>query len=659
MKAITVFISTLLAAVSVADPASTALPLPPHEVLVLKHANVIDGLSARPLRDVTVVVRDGRIESVSRGPTRVPAGARIIDLGGRWLLPGLVDAHVHLRDPGSARAALRSGVTTARSLGVPHFADIDIRQRHRAGESDLPDVVAAGYHVRRRLAPEFFLDAPQLSRLAGGIHGPEDVRQAVRVMAGRGADVIKVMATERAGLTETDPLGRVLTDEELAAAVAEAKSAGLPVAAHAHSDEGARAAVLAGARTIEHGTLAGRRTLALMRKRGACLVPTITFWQDMLDPGGEYDDPKLAARAKEMLPRVRAATALAWKTGVKVAAGSDMRYDASSTRTVAGEVAELVKAGMPPMDAIKAATSAAAGCLGVGGRTGAIRPGLEADLVVFGQDPLADVGVLRNPLMIVNDGQVVSDSLVQQKIDAPTGRTEVRVLSAVGMRQVMSDLGPKFERATGHRLNISYDSGGVIRKRLEGGEPADVVLIPRPGIDRLAAAGKVVAGSATDLATSRVGVAVRKGAPKPDVSTPEAFKRAMLGAKAIACPDPALGGSSGVHLVKVFERLGIAEAVKPRLVLVNTPGRAGTMPGHMVAIGKAEIALHQMQELMAVPGVEIVGPLPGDLQETFVFSAAIVAGAKGAEAAKALVDFLRTSEARAVVKAKGMEPATP
>jgi imidazolonepropionase-like amidohydrolase len=381
--------------------------------LVLSRANVIDGVSARPLRDMTVVVRAGRIESVSRAPVPAPAGAKVIDLGGRWLLPGLIDTHVHLRDLDSARAALRSGVTTARSLGVPHFADIDIRRRHRAGASDLPDVIAAGYHVRRRLAQEFFLDAPQLSRMAGGINGPEDVRRAVRVMAGRGADVIKVMATERAGLTETDPLRRVLTDEELTAAVAEAKSAGIPVAAHAHSDEGARAAVIAGARTIEHGTLLGGETLSLMRKRGICLVPTITFWQDMMDPGGEYDDPKLAARAEEMLPRVREATALAWKIGVVVAAGSDMRYDASSTRALADEIAELVGAGMPPMEAVRAATSAAAGCLGIGGRTGAIRPGLEADMIVVERNPLLDIRVLRNAVMVINDGQIAINGLGQ------------------------------------------------------------------------------------------------------------------------------------------------------------------------------------------------------------------------------------------------------
>ena len=242
---------------------------------------------------------------------------------------------------------------------------------------------------------------------------------------------------------------------------------------------------------------------------------------------------------------------------------------------------------------------------------------------------------------------------------AIAGAAEVRLLSAVGMRQVMLDLGPKFERATGHRLKVSFDSGGVILRRLERGETADVVMINRSGIERLSGAGSLVQGSVTDLATSVVAVAVRKGAPKPDISTPEAFRRAMLGAKAIACPDPALGGSSGGHIAKVFERLDITEAVRPKLVVVSTPEQAQTMPGHVVAEGKAEIALHQMHELMAVPGIEIVGPLPGDLQGTFVFSAAVTTDANDVKAARALIEFLRTPEARAVIKAKGMEPAIP
>jgi molybdate transport system substrate-binding protein len=174
----------------------------------------------------------------------------------------------------------------------------------------------------------------------------------------------------------------------------------------------------------------------------------------------------------------------------------------------------------------------------------------------------------------------------------------------------------------------------------------------------LAGCGQILPHLVSDLAVLHVGVAVREGARRPDITTPEAFKRAMLEAKSIACPDPANGGSSGVHIARTFERLGITEQVRQKLVYSSTPGEAGTMPGHTVASGRAEIALHQTQELIAVPGVDIVGPLPGDLHAAFVFSAGIHSKAVDRKAARALVSFLRTRGAWAVIRAKGMAPAS-
>jgi imidazolonepropionase-like amidohydrolase len=410
LKAMTLLVSTVLCAVS---PVHSAVASPPIERLVFEHVNLIDGVSLQPLRDITVVVQGGRIESVSSGPVQDFAGTRVIDLGGRWMLPGYIDMHAHLRDLASARTALRSGVTTVRSLGSNHFVDVGIRELHQAGASGLPHVVAAGYHIRHRMAEEFFVDTPELLPMMSGLSGDSDVRSSVGALAARDVDVIKVMMTERAGMLDADPLKRELTDAELAAAVAEAKSAGLTVAAHAHTDEAARVAVLAGVRTIEHGTLLSEATLALMRERGTCLVPTISFWQDMLDAGGDYDHPTLVARAEEMLPRVRNATALAWKMGVAVAAGSDMRYATSDLRQVADEVAELVSAGLPVMDAIMAATSVAARCLKLETSTGTIRPGLDADFVVLERDPFLDIAALRDALLVVNDGVVVIDRRTQ------------------------------------------------------------------------------------------------------------------------------------------------------------------------------------------------------------------------------------------------------
>jgi len=233
---------------------------------------------------------------------------------------------------------------------------------------------------------------------------------------------------------------------------------------------------------------------------------------------------------------------------------------------------------------------------------------------------------------------------------------EIKVLSAFGMQSVLEDLGPKFERATGHKLALTFATGGATVKRVQGGEVFDVVITLRQGIETLVKDGKAPAGNVTALASAGISVAVRKGAPKPDISSPDALKRTLLAAKSISYVDPASGGASGIHFAKVLDRLGIANEMKSKTIFPNpqTPAEVGVL----IANGEAEIGVHIIQELIPVAGIDIVGPLPGDLQNTIVFAAAVMASAKDAEAAKALVNSLRTPEAAAVIKAKGMEPAT-
>ena len=232
---------------------------------------------------------------------------------------------------------------------------------------------------------------------------------------------------------------------------------------------------------------------------------------------------------------------------------------------------------------------------------------------------------------------------------------EIKVMSGIGMQAIMEDLGPKFERATRHKLAITFATQGEVVKRVQGGETADVIVIPRSGIDGLVKDGKAAAGDVTNVARSGIGVAIRKGAPKPDISSPEALKRTLLAAKSITYPAPAQGAATGIHFAKVLDRLGIASEMKPKTVFLSEVG----LNGVLVAKGEAEIAVAQIQDLVPVTGIEIIGPLPGDLQGTIVFSAAIMGSAKDVAASKALVDFLRTPEAAAVIKAKGLEPATP
>jgi len=384
---------------------------PANDALVILHANVIDGISNVPVLDATVVVANGHIQSVGPGTEATANTSQVLDLKGKWLLPGFVDAHAHIGDLASARRALRSGTTTARDMGVNHFADIGIRELNHSGVTDVPDIVAAGYHVRPHPADEFFLDFPQLSDLMGGVRGPENVRRMVRAMASRGVNVIKVMATQRAGLPETDPRLPELSDEELTAATDEAKKAGLWVAAHAHGDEGAAAAVRAGVHSIEHGTFLSDNTLRLMKEKGVYLVPTIATVQDLMDPGGDYDDPMLQIRGRAMMPRIREVTAKAWKMGIKIVAGTDTGYLPRSNRRVPDEIVELVNVGMPPIEAIKAATSVSAECLGIEKRTGSIRVGLEADFVVVDRSPLEDIRNAEDVVIVINNGKVAVNRL--------------------------------------------------------------------------------------------------------------------------------------------------------------------------------------------------------------------------------------------------------
>ena len=193
-------------------------------VLVLVHANLIDGISTAVLSDATIVVRGDRIESVGRNVVAPPTGAQVVDLKGRWLLPGFVDAHAHLNDLAAARRALQYGSTTVRVLGVEHFVDVGMRELHKAGWTDIPAVVAAGYQIRPDLGtvePGFLLDFPDLNRFQSGLRGSDDLRIVVRVLTEHHVDLIKILATERAGTPETDPRKRTFTDEEISAIVDE------------------------------------------------------------------------------------------------------------------------------------------------------------------------------------------------------------------------------------------------------------------------------------------------------------------------------------------------------------------------------------------------------------------------------------------------------
>ena len=392
--------------------ASLALALDPAQAraqdLVLLNANVVDVNGGEILEGTHVLVDGEQIQALETGDYTPPESARVVDLKGMYLAPGLMDVHVHVNHVADARRALLTGVTTMRSLGAVHYADVGLRELQRQGAAQLPEYLAAGYHVRPPAAEEFFLDHPELGRWFGEeIRGEEAVRDMTRALVSRGVDWVKTNATERAGLPDTDPRKRFYSLEELQAIVQEAGAAGIPVAAHAHGDAGGRDAVAAGVRSIEHGTYLSRETLRMMRDSGTFLVPTIAIVRDLTIPGGDYDNAVLNVRGRHMLPRVREMARMAHEMGVKIAAATDTGYGPESTTTLAHELLELVGIGMTPLEALQAATVVSAELLGVSGRTGWIQAGLEADLIVLERDPLEDISVVQDVLMVVSDGEVV------------------------------------------------------------------------------------------------------------------------------------------------------------------------------------------------------------------------------------------------------------
>ena len=228
---------------------------------------------------------------------------------------------------------------------------------------------------------------------------------------------------------------------------------------------------------------------------------------------------------------------------------------------------------------------------------------------------------------------------------------EVKVLSSNAARSLMEEVGPQFERASGHKVTLGFGTSQQVAKRVQDGEAADLVVITPEAIEQLVKLGKIVDGSHVNVARSFVGIAIRAGAARPDISTPEALKRALLAANSVTFSDPATGAASGVHAVRLFERLGIAAEMKPKYKLGD-----GSSTGPIVARGEAELAIQQISALMPYGGIDIVGPLPPELQYVTTLSAGIGAAGQAPDAVKDLIKYLGTPEAAAVIRTKGLEP---
>lgn len=229
---------------------------------------------------------------------------------------------------------------------------------------------------------------------------------------------------------------------------------------------------------------------------------------------------------------------------------------------------------------------------------------------------------------------------------------DVKVLTAGAFKQVVLALVPDFEKQTGNKVIVDNDTAGGLQKRIESGEAFDVAIITPTIVDGLAASGKIVPNSRVNLATVSIGVVVKEGAPKPDIGTVEAFKNTLLAAKSVAYIDPASGGSSGIYVDKLLERLGIADQVRPKAKL-----KKGGYVADLIVSGEAELGVHQISEIVPVKGAVLVGPLPKEIQNTTTYAAGLSAAAQNKDAAQALIKTFSGPAAASVFKAKGMEPA--
>jgi imidazolonepropionase-like amidohydrolase len=370
--------------------------------IALVNCSLFDGVQPVVRNNATLLIEGRTIRSIGDAGLKVPSGYSTIDCEGNTLAPGLIDVHTHLENLDQARRALESGVTTIRSASVPAFEDVGLRELVNSGQLPGPDVLATGVYVTPNLEDSILAD-PRLAPLFGGVQSDEQLRLLVQVNADRGVDVIKTRGTERAGRSDTDPRQQVYSRHQLEVIVDEAGKHDLPVMVHAHGDEGALAAVQAGARSIEHGTYLSTDTLKLMIEKGTWFVPTYITMLEMREE--EYDHIQ-RLRGSHMVARLEQAIRDAHALGVRFATGADNYYDSMSINRISLEVMYLSRFGLSNFEALQAATTSSAELLRLQDKTGRIAEGYEADLILLPTNPLEDIMALQDILLVISNGQV-------------------------------------------------------------------------------------------------------------------------------------------------------------------------------------------------------------------------------------------------------------
>jgi imidazolonepropionase-like amidohydrolase len=398
---------------------------------------LLDGIGNTAQSQVTIVVDGTMISDIQKGYTSGNATDKVIDLHDKTVMPGLIDCHVHLESQLSntssldqfrltdadiaynagvfAKRTLMAGFTTVRDLGGTGV-NISLRKAVNAGKVDGPRIYTAGIAISAsggHMDPSDGFRDDAFSHRPGpneGVaDGKDELIKAVRLQFKRGSDVIKIASTGGVLDLSEDGSGAQFSIEEIKAVVQTARDYGLKVACHAHGAEGIRRAILGGVTSIEHGTFMNDEDMELAKKYGTWYVPTIVAGRSVMDSAQikGFFPPVIARKAMEVGPQIQATFGKAYKAGVKIAFGTDAGVYAHGKNYM--EFQYMVEAGMPPIEAIKAATTSAAELLGIGRKTGSISKGKWADVIAVSGDPLQDIKVMKNIAFVMKEGKIYSN----------------------------------------------------------------------------------------------------------------------------------------------------------------------------------------------------------------------------------------------------------
>jgi imidazolonepropionase-like amidohydrolase len=434
-----VFLLIVIGAFAGFSRAQSKPPAAPTEIAI--HAGkVLDVRTGNSLTDQIIWIEGDRIKAIGSAANisaKIPAGAKVIDLSKYTVLPGLIDCHTHLTmtpyDSGlagvrlsyprqaltgarNARVTLEAGFTTVRNVGASGYSDIALRDAINAGDVPGPRMLVSGpaLSITGGHGDTNFL-APQYNWSDDGVaDGVEGVQKKVRENIKYGADVIKFMATGGVLSEGDNPALAQYSPEEMKAIVDTAHSLGRKVAAHAHGAGGIKLAVLAGVDSIEHGSYISDEDIALMKERGTYLVPTVYLEDWLMENVNTLGlTPNMIEKAKLVLPIAQAHLSHAFKSGVKIALGTDAAVYPHGLN--GHEFGKMVEMGLPPLQAIQAGTVNAADLLGWSDRVGTLEPGKFADIVAVEGDPLANVHVLENVSFVMKGGEVVKSAAPAQR----------------------------------------------------------------------------------------------------------------------------------------------------------------------------------------------------------------------------------------------------